>query len=397
MSEFFGQSIDKAFSFHLPTKVIFGPGSLDKLPSELSRIGGKKFFLVTDKTIRAAGLADKVQAQLGGRDFVIFDEVEPEPRIENAERISEESRRSGCDTIIGVGGGSVLDMAKIATIMISNQGKLQEYTQQVFNIDTFERRGRPLCLIPTTAGTGSEVSSTSMIIQRESKKFLISPLLYPDVAIVDPVLTLTMPKSVTAATGLDALAHCIEGLMSRDSTLLTDALAYRGIELIAKNLRTAYSSGNDLKARTAMCLAATMAGMVLQAKMVYGHSVAYTIAVRHRLPHGVSVAIPLPYIMEYNLDACVEKLAKIAELFGMGVHETKGSTLAHKAVEAVYHIIRDLNVPTSLRQVGVNRDSLNELARECLTLYPRPNSPVSMNEADASKLYERMWEGMSFS
>lgn len=354
-------------------------------------------LIVTDPVVEKAGMVNAVKTELRSDfDTVTYNRVEPEPRLELAEDLASSAREIRPNVILGIGGGSVLDLAKIASVMVTNDGSVSDYCQGILNIETFRSKGQPTILIPTTAGTGSEVSNTSMLVAGGRKIFLRSRLLFPEIAIVDPQMTITMPQKVTAATGLDALSHAIEGLMSTNSSSLTDALALASVELISQNLAKAYQDGSDINARTAMSLAAVMAGLVLNAGMVVGHSIAYTIATRYNLSHGVSCAIPLPYVMAYNLSACIDKLRKIATAFGRNVEGLTAEIAAEKSVEAVKQLVQEVGVPTDLRSIGVQKAILPNLAAECLEKYPRPNNPVLMSPQDAVALYNRIWEGRHF-
>ncbi len=382
------------FSFHAPTKITFGLDTSQQVVQECKSFNPKKILLVTDPGIEQAGVAEIIRSALKS-EFVVetFREVEPEPRLQVAEAIAKAARDDNYDIIVGVGGGSALDMAKIAALTATNPGPIRDYTKQIFNADVFPRKGLPMVMLPTTAGTGSEVSPTSMLIVEGVKIFVRGSLMIPDVAIVDPRLTMSMPKKVTAATGLDALAHSVEGYLSKGANPITDAFALQAISLIGGNLRRAYDQGDDLEARTAMSYAALVAGLVLGANMIYGHSVAYTIATRFKLPHGVSTAFALPYVMEYNLSAGEQKLGQVARVMGEKVEGLPQSQAARTAVQAVAKLTRDLGIPASLKELGATPEVLKELAEECISKYPRPTSPRPMDANEALQLYKRMYEG----
>jgi alcohol dehydrogenase class IV len=382
------------FSFHVPTKILFGVDSSVQLAQECQALSIKSAFLVTDPGVERAGIADAIRGKLKGKVSVTtFNEVEPEPEMRVGEKVVDKVRGGKFDGIIGLGGGSALDIAKIASLAATNAGPLSDYAKGIFNIDTFPRRGLSMILLPTTAGTGSDVSPTSMLISGHSKIFLQGRFFFPDVAIIDPRLTLSMPPKVTAATGCDALTHAVEGYLSKGASPLTDPYALQAVRLIGRYLPRAYTNGNDLEARSGMCEAALLAGIVLRAGMIYGHSIAYTIATRYGLPHGVSTAIALPYVMEYNMPLREARLAQLAialdeKAAGLTEHDA-----AVSAIRGVAKLLEDVGIPLSLKRVGANRDVLGELAKECVGVYPRPLNPRSMNESEASVLYERMYEG----
>ncbi len=284
------------------------------------RLGGDKALIVTDKVIVKTGLVERVSKSLeqAGLSVQVFDEVEPEPKLEVAEKAAEFSRKSGCNLVIGVGGGSVLDMAKVASIAPTNPGKMADYV----GVGLIKQAGLPKILIPTTAGTGSEVTNIAVVslAAEEIKSGIVGPQLMADVAIVDPEATLTMPPRLTASTGIDALTHAVEALMSVNSNPLTDALAYEAVKLVFRNLRKACYQGENLEARYGMSLAALLAGLAFgSAGVCGGHALAYAFAVKYNVPHGIACGLALPYIMEYNLPVCEEKLARIAVLAGESV------------------------------------------------------------------------------
>jgi alcohol dehydrogenase len=256
----------------------------------------------------------------------------------------------------------------------------------------FNKKPLSSIMIPTTAGTGAELTVTSMVTVEGHKQWINSLLLLPSVALVDPELTMSMPPGVTAATGMDALCHNAEAYLSNLASPITDSAALEGIALIVANLEKAFDSGGDRLARESMSLGALMGGIALQAKMVYGHSIGYTIATRYRLAHGVSCGLPLPYILSNYAVACAPKLRRLAEAFGVestGEPEEVGLALAEKAKGIAAH----LKVPTSLKELGIPEGELAGLAEECLSMYPRVNSPLVFDVKSMTQLYRRMWEG----
>jgi len=372
--------------------LFFGLNSINRIGPELSELagGGGKLLLVTDKGVRGAGIVDKVLSGLRGFEVDIFDEVEAEPHIECAERAAAIAREGGYRAVVGVGGGSSLDMAKVASIMATNPGKVADYLGR----GKLKRYGLPMVLVPTTAGTGSEVSPNAVVSLGETKGWISDPRAFSDVSIVDPMLTLTMPPKVTASTGLDALTHAVECIMSLNSSPLDEAMDLAAIEMISKYLRIAYANGRDLRARYHMSLAATMAGMAIGiAGVVYGHSIGYTLSTRYHLPHGTACGLALPYVMEYNAISCPEKLARVAEAMGVDARYLPQMEAALEGAKAVRALMEDVGLPTSLKELGAPKGDLPKLAAEMIEKYPRPNSPRQLTKESALKLYERIWEG----
>ena len=376
------------FSYFLPTKLSFGFGTVDSMGAEAKRLGATRALVVTDKMMVRTGIVQRVTAGLEGTPFDLFDEVEAEPRIEVAQAVANKVRSAPYDLVVGVGGGSSMDMAKAASGFASNEGPARSFVGN----DLFRKRPIPSIMVPTTAGTGAELTVTSMVTLEGHKQWINSPLLLPTVAIVDPDLTLSMPPGVTAATGMDALCHNTEAYLSSLASPITDSAALEGIRLIVGNLEKAFNEGSDRLARESMSLGALLGGIALQAKMVYGHSIGYTIATRFKLPHGVSCGLPLPYIISNYAVACAPKMKELAEAFGVdpsGEPQALGVAVAEKA----RGIAAGVRIPTSLKDLGVAEGDLDALSRECLEMYPRQNSPVVFDHESMAGMYRRMWEG----
>jgi alcohol dehydrogenase class IV len=376
------------FAFYLPTRIVFGWGASSKVDEELSKLGSKKVLVVTDSFLAKSSLLSSLLSKLEGVQYDVYDRVAPEPSIEVAEDVAEIARKGGYDTVIGYGGGSSIDMAKIASLASRNTGRIESYVGN----NLFKNKGIHSVMIPTTSGTGAELTVTSMVTISGHKQWINSPLLMPELAIVDPELTISMPPKVTASTGLDALCHNTESIFSTLSNHITESVALRGISLIARSIERAYADGNDRVARANMSIGATLGGIALQARMVYGHSIGYTVATRYNLPHGISCGIPLPYIISNYSRACAGKMHELALAFGVENSDDPvktGTIIAERVVE----ILRRINVPTSFKEIGVDRASLRELAHECLELYHRPNSTLVLDLEAMVDLYERIWEG----
>ncbi len=377
------------FSYYLPTRIVFGYGSLEGLGSEVAALKASKLLVITDKVMVKTGIVDKVTSNIHGATFDVFDEVEPEPRIDVAESVGLKVRGGRYDAVVGVGGGSAMDMAKVAAALATNSGPALKYVGN--NLFTL----RPLAsiMVPTTAGTGAELTVTSMVTVEGHKQWINSPLLLPSVAVVDPELTISMPKSVTAATGLDALCHNTEAYFSNSANAITDSAALEGISLIVPNLERVYEEGSDRKAREAMSLGALLGGIALQARMVYGHSIGYTIATRFKLAHGISCGILLPYIIANYSIACAPKMKKLAEAFGLEAASDDPVALGASMAEKTRQMVAHLGFATSMKDLGVKEEDLPMLARECLELYPRPNSPLVFDEKSMTHFYHMIWEG----
>lgn len=375
------------FSYFLPTKLTFGFGTVEGVGIEARGLESTNALIVTDRVMLKTGTVKKVTDRLA-IPFEVFDEVEAEPKIEVAQAVADRVRSKAYDVVIGVGGGSSMDMAKVAAGFATNGGSARSFVGN----DLFAKKPVASIMVPTTAGTGAELTVTSMVTVDGHKQWINSPLLLPSVAVVDPELTMTMPPGVTAATGMDALCHSTEAYLSGLANPITDSAALEGISLIVKNLQKAFGSATDRQARESMSLGAMMGGIALQAKMVYGHSIGYTIATRFKLAHGVSCGLPLPYIISNYAVACAPKMKKLAEAYGVDP-DTEPQTLGRRVAEKARGIATDVKIPTTLREIGVAESDLGMLADECLAMYPRANSPLVFDRKSMTQLYRRMWEG----
>ena len=375
------------FSYFLPTKLSFGFGSVASVGDETKGLGSARALVVTDNVMVKTGTVQTVTDRLA-IPYEVFAGVEPEPRIEVAQTVAEVVRSKPFDLVIGVGGGSCMDMAKVAAGFASNEGPAGSFVGN----NKFLKKPVASIMVPTTAGTGAELTVTSMVTVGGHKQWINSPLLLPSVALVDPALTMTMPPGVTAATGMDALCHNTEAYLSSLANPITDAAALDGIALIVKNLQKAFESGNDRSAREAMSLGALLGGIALQAKMVYGHSIGYTIATRFKLSHGVSCGLPLPYVISNYSVACAPKMKKLAEAYGVDP-AAEPQALGSEVAEKARNIASGVKIPTTLQEIGVAESDLDMLADECIAMYPRQNSPLVFDIKSMAQLYRRMWEG----
>jgi alcohol dehydrogenase class IV len=381
---------DQPRAFRGPSRVWFGAHAAERIPEciqELSIRPGRA-LLVTDAVVDRLHLASNVADGLRAAGFDIhrYAEIPGEPTVEVADDAAATARRVSPSLVVAVGGGSVLDVGKLSAALARNPGSALEYTQ--IGGRRFAETAVPTILVPTTAGTGAEASQNAVVTTGARKASATNhPQLLATGVILDPLLTHSLPPTVTAHTGLDALSHSMEGTLSTNATALTDLMAAQGTALIFGALRRAYASagGNpDAEARTHMALAAYMGGLTLNAGVVLGHSIAYTLANRLHLPHGLSCAIALPYTLAYNRDAARERLRVLARAAGVEGQDI----VAH-----VGQLCRDVGIPDAVRTLGLGRDRLPELVDECLKLYPRPNNPRPFDQESLLSLYEAIWEG----
>jgi alcohol dehydrogenase class IV len=383
--------ISKVSNFFSPQKIVLGQDAVKKVGDEVKTLGGSKAIIVTDPGIVSAGYVKLAEDALHAAKIEVgsFDRVEPEPPARIVGECVKMVREGKYDVVIGLGGGSSLDIAKGAAIMASNPGTIVDYA----GIDKVPRAGLPKILIPTTAGTGSE-TSRSLIVTDErdnTKKSIASSFGIADVAILDPLLTLSMPPRVTANTGMDALVHAIESYVSATTTPFAEILAIEAISLIAHNLPLAYSKGSNVIARYNMLLAASIAGLAFaSSRLGIVHGLAYVIDTEYHLPHGRTNAIMLPHVMNFNKTGNLRKFAKIAEAMGENVEGLSMYKAAEKSVEAVENLLNALQIPFKLSQYGISRDDLPKLVeggmKQARLFIPNPRD---VTPEDLKSIYER--------
>jgi alcohol dehydrogenase class IV len=374
-------------AFKIANKLITGPAAIEQLAAELTRLNINNPLIVTDAILVKSGTVELALAQLGGRRYGIFDQVKPEPEISIVEDCTRAFNAGGHDGLIGLGGGSAIDIAKGVAAFAGHEGPLAE----LFGVDLVKRKGPALIAIPTTAGTGSEVTNVAIFSDKQAqlKKGIVSDYLLPDVALVSPVMTLTCPRSVTAASGVDALVHAIEAYLSVNRSPITDAIALGAIKLIAKALPKAYANPKDLQAREDMATASLMGGMAFgNAGVGAVHALAYPLGGRFNIAHGVSNALLLPYVMHWNKMACVERFRDIAEAMGVRVAELSDADAAEAAVKAMADLCEAVDIPKGMRAFGVPEDAIPAMAEEASKIDRlMRNNPRLLTAADIEKIY----------
>ena len=366
-------TLPEFFQFHNPTRVVYGAGLAGDIFTECESLGATKYFIISDRIIHDTGLVEKVTEGLTSARIDIADtflDVTQDSEVAIVTEVAERARKSGAQGLIAIGGGSVIDTAKGANIIFSEGGNLVE---DYSGAGTLTRPLKPLVVIPTTAGTGSECTLAAVIYDGENKSKLSfsDRYLLPDIAVLDPEMTLTLPPGLTASTGMDALTHAIEASVGIDASPLSDILAFGAIELIFKNLATAVTDGNNIEARGAMLIAANMAGIAFSHSMVgCVHAMAHTVGAHFRVPHGVANAILLSHGMEYNFEEGKETFAEMAPLMGVGTAGLSIDDGARKAIAAVRSLTAQLNelgvLPIRLRDAGVAAESLPHIAEMSL-------------------------------
>lgn len=341
-----------AFSFSC-VKIIFGVDTIEKIPDEVARLKGSKVVVITSKSLK--GVGKKICEKL--ENCELWSNIPPEPEI----GIVDEIAQLEFDMVVGVGGGSTLDVAKLSAVIAGNKVSADELVGRKLP----ERRVK-LILCPTTAGTGSEVTKLAVfkIPGRDVKYVFDDTNLYADVAVVDPNLTVSLPPSITASSGLDAICHAIEAYTSAFSNPITDMFAERAIETGCMALREAFANGKNLNARIRMSYASLLAGIAFNIAGTHlGHALGYAHSYIHNNPHGKSVAITLPYVLQYNAISDLKKHAKIASMLGGEIKGKSTRESASLAAKLFKDLLSDLGVPTKLLDVGAGEDDIPEIVK----------------------------------
>jgi len=387
---------EDVYKLLMPQKTYFGVGAAKKVGEAVKDFNAFHVFIVTDREVDNAGLVAPLieDLSLTAAKVSIFDKTEPEPTVESIEKAVETLEKAGdVDLLIAVGGGSVMDTKKCMNIVTMNGGSVLDYEDGIENPRPI-RKLLPLIAVPTTAGTGSEASMWAVFIdtKRKLKTAAGDPKLIADVAILDPDMTRTMPPTLTAATGMDALTHAIEAYVSIYANLVTDAFSIQAIKLIAENLRTAVKDGEYMEARTNMILASFMAGSAFSnSSLGIVHTTAEAMGGFYRISHGVTNALMLPHVMEFNLSANVEKFTKIAELMGENVKNLDVNQASKKSVSAVKFLSKNIGLPQTLREVGVKRGDIPALVKIAYKWANASGNPREVSEEHLRELYEKAY------
>ena len=369
-----------------------GSGAVSGLGQEVRDLKATRALIVTDPGIIDAGILGPVEASLKEArvKYMVFSEVSPDPRHQTVEACLSAVRDFKPSCVIGLGGGSPIDIAKTVAVMLKNSGDIIDYC----GIDLVPKPGLPTIMVPTTAGTGSEVTPIAILSDEDDKlkKGVVSPHLFPKVALLDPLLTLGLPAAVTAATGMDALIHAIEAFTSVNANDMTDMFAVRAIELIADNLRTAYAHGENIDARSAMLEASLLAGIAFaNAGVTAVHAFAYPIGAEFHIPHGVANTLMLAEVMKFNLVGNLAKFADIAAMMGEPVDGLSDRQAAEAAVDAVMILAQDLQVPSTLSEFGITENHIDDLAEGVMKVTRLlANNPRAMSHKDAADIYRRV-------
>lgn len=383
-------------------KLIFTPcnytgwGALEHLLPEVRRIAPDKILVVTDPVLADIGVAGRATEPLKaeGYDVSVYTDVVPEPPLATGEKLVAHARTGNFDLVVGIGGGSALDLAKLAAVLSAHEGDVADYLNLTGKREV-THKGLPKILIPTTSGTGSEVTNISVLSLETTKDVVTHDHLLADVAIVDPQLTVSVPERVTAATGIDALTHAVEAYVSVNASPASDALALQAVRLIGRSLRPAVRDGRDRAARTDMSYGSFLAGLAFFNAGVAGvHALAYPLGGQFHIAHGESNAVLLPYVMGYIRKSCTKRMADILNALGSSSAFLSEEDASYKCVEALERIVRDVGIPRTLIGFDVPESALEALTEDGFKqkrLLAR--SPLPLGKEDIRAMYRAAFDG----
>ncbi len=378
------------FNFHLPTQVLFGYGKVSELQS--LPFQAKRAFIVTDKGVEKAGLLEEIVKQLKEANIFhdIYSEVEPDPSVETVDKAAEAFTQSDYDLIIAVGGGSPIDTAKGVRVVESNGGSIRDYS----GVNLVKKTSTiPFIAIPTTAGTGSEVTIFAVISDKqENRKITVtSPKLSPDISIVDPKLMMSAPPMITAASGFDAFAHAAETYVSKIAQPPSKAMALSAAKTISTYLRRAVHNGNDIEARVKMAEGSLLAGMAFnQSYLGLAHAVGSAISVHAHVSHGVVIGLLLPKVIEYNLAACADKYSEFAKQICKINNSLSYRDIGQVLVNEVTQLRDDIGLPRTLSEVGVKEEQLEEIAKDSIKSGMWKFNPIQASVQDIHQLLKKI-------
>jgi len=378
-------------AFRIPAQVLLGAGAAEAVGAEVKRLGGTHAFVLSDPNLKKIGLIDPIVASISGQGakVTLYTDIEFEPSVQSIAPAIAAARTAGADLVVGFGGGSTLDTAKAVALLTRNEGGVEDY----LGIGLVKRRGVPSVLVPTTAGTGAEITPNALfyVPAVREKRAVVSPHIIPDVAIVDPLVTLTVPPAVSAATGIDALSHAVESFTSLNASPMTDLYALEAIRLIGAHMRTAVANGKDLAARDGMARASLYAGIGIgNAGTNIVHALAYPLQGQHRITHGVANSLLLPYGMAFNALSNLTKFGIVAEALGEPVAGLSPRAAAAKSAEACRLLSADVGIPEKMSEVGIKEEHVEDLVEGAMRMTRLwANNPRAVSRADARAIFEK--------
>ena len=385
-------------NYFLPPQIEFGDGAIQNLGEHVKAFDGKKPFLVSDAGVINAGILAKATEVLeasGNLSYVVYSDIEPNPTDISVTHGVEVYKTEACDVVIAVGGGSVMDAAKAIRLLTTHEPPLESYYADVGGVERIRGDMPPLICVPTTAGTGSEVSQGSIITDtslnttdRWRKRAIVTPFNMSNIALLDPGITLGMPPALTAATGMDAITHGIEAYVATKYHPIAEGVALQALRMLSANIQQVYHNGEDVTARGEMLLGSCMAAFSFQKGLGAVHSLAHQLSTDAPIPHGVANAILLPPVMEFNFSHASEKYAEIARALGIDTSNMDIDKAAHAAIDKIRAYNTELNIPTGLGEAGLERGKISKLGADAMLDHCHKFNPRVCTEEDMVALFQ---------
>ena len=380
----------KAITLLQPQKIVFGTGCIQTLVDDYKKLGFKQLFVLTAPPILPLIQQPLDELRTAGVNIEVFDQIMAEPTLNDFNNILERARQFGADSVVGIGGGSVLDVAKLVAAFAQSE----QQAADSFGTGFIKAKGLWFACLPTTAGTGSEVSPNAILLDERDhlKKGIVSPYLIADAAYVDPQLTWTVPAKVTADTGMDALTHCIEAYTNKFAHPAVDIYALQGIRLISANLLRAVKDGKDVEAREALALGSLYGGLCLgPVNTAAVHALSYPLGGEFHIPHGLSNAILLPSVMKFNAEVNVKRYAEVAIALGCEQCKDDAET-AQRGVDYIYELASSVGIPKRLTDLGIPQTAVDGMAHAAMKVQRLlKNNPREVTEQDAKDIYNSLY------
>lgn len=378
-----------------PQKIVFGTGCIQTLVEDYKKLGYQRLFVLTAPPILPLIEPTLAALKAAGTNIEVFDQIMAEPTLNDFNAIVEKARQFDADSVVGIGGGSVLDVAKLVAAFAHSD----QQAADCFGTGFIKAKGLWFACLPTTAGTGSEVSPNAILLDERDhlKKGIVSPYLIADAAYVDPKLTWTVPAKVTADTGMDALTHCIEAYTNKFAHPTVDIYALKGIQLIAANLETAVKDGKNQEAREALALGSLYGGLCLgPVNTAAVHALSYPLGGEFHIPHGLSNAILLPSVMKFNAETCPKRYAEVAAALLSSTSGSSGDTndirLAQQGVDFIYRLAEAVGIPKKLTDLGIPQSAVDGMAKAAMEVQRLlKNNPREVTEQDAKDIYNSLY------
>ena len=380
----------KAITLLQPQKIVFGTGCIRTLVEDYKKMGLQRLFVLTAPPIRPLIEESLADLKAAGVGIEVFQDIVAEPTVNDFKKMLEVARQFKADSVIGIGGGSVLDVTKLVAAFMNSDQQVED----CFGTGFIKAKGLWFACLPTTAGTGSEVSPNAILLDERDhlKKGIVSPFLIADAAYVDPKLTWTVPAKVTADTGMDALTHCIEAYTNKFAHPSVDIYALQGIRLISANLERAVKDGKDVEAREALAFGSLYGGLCLgPVNTAAVHALSYPLGGEFHIPHGLSNAILLPSVMKFNMPANIKRHAEVAIALGCKPGNTDEET-AQKGVDFIYHLAAAVGIPDKLTALNIPQTAVDGMAKAAMQVQRLlKNNPREVTEQDARNIYNSLY------